>query len=148
MAIYTRLGWVLSGPVEGSTRESDPSVSLVSSTHVLRCASEPTQPETNDLIKELKRFWDLESLGISSSEQSVYNQFIDIITFRHGGRYEVRLPWKDTHPILPDNYGTSLKRLKNLLNRLKEEPNVLLEFVAFIKEQIENGILERVREPE
>ena len=147
MAIYTRLGWVLSGPVEGSTRESDPLVNLVSSTHVLRCASEPTQPENNDLIGELKRFWDLESLAISSSEQSVYSQFINTITFWHG-RYKVRLPWKDTHPILPDNYETSLKHLKNLLNRLKEEPNVLLEYDAVIKEQIENGIVERVCEPE
>ena len=42
----------------------------------------------------------------------------------------------------------SLKRLKNLLNRLKEEPNVLLEYDAVIKEQIENGIVERVSEPE
>ena len=147
MAIYTRLGWVLSGPVEGSTCQSDPSVNLVFSTHVLRCASEPSQPENNDLIGELKRFWDLESLGISSSEQSVYSQFINTITFRHG-RYEVLLPWKDTHPTLPDNYETSLKRLKNLLNRLKEQPNVLLEYDAVIKEQIENGIVERVSEPE
>ena len=147
MAIHTRLGWVLSGPVEDSARDSDLSVNLVSGTNVLRCASEPTQPENNDLIGELKRFWDLESLGISSSEQSVYSQFINTISFRHG-RYEVRQPWKDTHPILPDNYETSLKRLKNLLNRLKEEPNVLLEYNAVIREQIKNGVVEEVSEPE
>ena len=29
MAIHTRLGWVLSGPVEDATRDSDPSVNLV-----------------------------------------------------------------------------------------------------------------------
>ena len=147
MAVHTRLGWVLSGPVEDPTHDSDPSVNLVSSTHVLRCASEPTHPENDDLIGELKRFWDLESLGISSSEQSVYSQFINTITFRRG-RYEVHLPWKDTHPLLPDNYETSLKRLKNLLNRLKEDPNVLLEYDAVIKEQIKSGIVEEVSKPE
>lgn len=144
MAIHTRQCWVLSGPIEGFTYNTDPSVN---STHVLRCASEPTQPENNGLIEELKRFWDLESLGISSSELSVYDQFINTITFQQG-RYEVHLPWKYAHPILPDNYETSLKRLKSLLHRPKEEPHVLFEYDAVIREHIENGIVERVSEPE
>ena len=55
MAIHTRMGWVLSGPVEGPTCDSELSVNLVSSTHVLRCASEPTQPENNDLIGKRER---------------------------------------------------------------------------------------------
>ena len=88
MAIHTRLGWVLSGPIEGFTYNTDPSGN---STHVLRCSSEPTQPENNGLIEELKRFWDLESLGILSSEQSVYNQVINTITLQQR-RYEVHLP--------------------------------------------------------
>ena len=33
-ALRTKLGWVLSGPIESSTRVCDPSVNLVSSTHV------------------------------------------------------------------------------------------------------------------
>lgn len=72
VALHTSLGWVLSGPVESSTSDNDPSVNLVSSTHVLRCATESSHPQNSDLIGELKRFWDLESLGISNSEQSVH----------------------------------------------------------------------------
>ena len=59
-ALHTKLGWVLSGPTESSTYDCDPSVNLVSSTHVLRCATEPSQPRNNDLIGELKRFWVLD----------------------------------------------------------------------------------------
>ena len=55
MPIHTRLRWVLSEPVEGPTCDSELPVNLVSSTHVLRCASEPTQPENDDLIGEPKR---------------------------------------------------------------------------------------------
>ena len=105
---------------------------LVSSTHVLRCDTEPSQPRNNDLIGELTRFWDLESLGISSPEQSVHSQFINSISFQHG-RYEVHLPWRDIHPVLPDNYETSSKRLTSLLNRLRQEPQVLLEYDAVIR---------------
>ena len=53
-ALHTRLGWVLSGPIQSSTRDCDPSVNLVSSTHVLRCAAEPSQPLNNDRTGELK----------------------------------------------------------------------------------------------
>ena len=145
-ALHTRLGWVLSGPIESSTHDHDPSVNLVSSTHVLRCATEPSQPQNNDLTGELKRFWDLESLGISSSEQSVHSQFINSISFKHG-RYEVHLPWRDINPVLPDNYETSHKRLMSLLNRLRKEPQVLLEYDAVIRDQIEKGIVEEVHQP-
>ena len=100
----------------------------------------------NDLTGELKRFWDLESLGISSPEQSVHSQFIDSISCKHG-KYEVHLPWRDVHPVLPDNYETTYKRLMSLLNRLRQEPQVLLEYNAVIRDQIERGIVERVSEP-
>ena len=53
-ALRTKLGWVLSGPIDSSTCDCDPSVNLVSSTHVLRCAVEPSQPLNNDLTGELK----------------------------------------------------------------------------------------------
>ena len=145
-ALHTKLGWVLSGPIESSMCVCDPSVNLVSSTRVLRCAAGQSQPLNNDLTGELKRFWDLESLGISSPEQSVHSQFIDSISFKHG-RYEVHLPWKHVHPILPDNYETSHKRLMSLLNRLRQEPQVLLDYDAVIKDQIKRGIVERISEP-
>ena len=84
IAHYNRIGWVLSAPVEGSTHDSNPSMNFVSSTHVLRCAMEPSHSHQDDLIWELKRFWDLESLGIASSQKSIYGQFINNISFRQG----------------------------------------------------------------
>ena len=56
-------------PIKSSTCDCDSSVNLVSRTHVLRCAAEPSQPLKLDLTGEFKRFRDLESLGISSPEQ-------------------------------------------------------------------------------
>lgn len=64
---------------------------------------------------------------------------MNTVTFRHG-RYELRLPRKDTQPILPDNNEANLNRLKNLLK--------LNEYDAVIRKQIENGIVEGVSESE
>ena len=61
MALHTRLGWVLSGPVEDPTHDSGPSVNLVSSKHVLRCASEPTNVES---------LWGYQALNSQSTASS------------------------------------------------------------------------------
>ena len=44
-----------------------------------------------------------------------------------GQKYEVSLPWRESHPILQENYETSEKRLSSLLTRLKKEPGILRE---------------------
>ena len=128
-------GWVgfYVDPIESSTCECDSSVNLVSSTHVPRCATKPSQPLNNDLTEEFERFWDLESLRISSLKQSDHSHFISCISLQLG-RYEVHLPWRNIHPVLPDNYETSHKRLMSLLNRLRREPQVLLEYDAVIRD--------------
>ena len=90
-ALHTRFVGLYVDPIESSTCDYDTSVNLVSSSHVLRCAVDLSQPLNNDFTGEFRRFWDLESLGISSPEQSVYSQFIDRISFQLG-RYEVHLP--------------------------------------------------------
>ena len=133
-------------PIESSTFERDSSVNLVSSTHVPRCATKPSQPLNSDLTGEFERFCDLESLRISSLERSDHSHFIACISLQLG-RYEVHLPWRNIHPVLPDNYETSHKRLMSLLNRLRRELQVLLDYDAVIGDQVEEGIVEKVSEP-
>ena len=64
--IHTRLGWVLSGPIQGSPPAGVTSVNLVI-THLLRV--DAFQQQTlGKLDNQLKMFWDLESLGIKCDE--------------------------------------------------------------------------------
>ena len=91
----------------------------------------------------LRRFWDLESLGIAKEEPSVYETFIHWIFF-DGERYQVSLPWKDNHPTLPDNYQLCHKRLIDLVRRLKQNPVLLAEYDRIIQDQIKKGIVEIV----
>ena len=64
------------------------------------------------------------------------------------GRYKVTLPWKDSHPVLPDNYQLSPHRLQGLLRRLRQDTNVLQEYDSVIKTQIQQGIVDSVEHPE
>ena len=139
IAINSALGWVLSGPVD-SANLGTPSTCLVM--YTLRVDGLPH--DCQDLDDRLKSFWELESFGISSSDQSVYDEFGNSVRFVEG-RYEVELPWKEAHPILPDNYRLCVRRLKGLLKRLKHDPEILKEYNSIIQDQLQQGIVEIVK---
>ena len=143
-AVETKLEWVLSGPVEGEIREGT-TVNLVTtrSTHSLT-VNAITEQESLD--NRLQRFWDLESLGILKDETSVYSKFTQQIALKEG-RYEVHLPWKESHPFLPDNYRLCRKRLEGLLKRLRQSPEQLHQYNTIINDQLESGIVEIVSDP-
>jgi hypothetical protein len=136
IAVETKLGWVLSGPVP----IAEQSVSLVT-THTLRVDAH----EESNLDDTLRAFWELESLGISRSDQSIHQEFEESISFKDG-RYEVSLPWKNPHPILPDNYKLSQHRLGSVLRRLQRTPDILQEYDSVIQKQLKMGIVQPVKD--
>ena len=129
-AIRTKIGWILSGP----TKPLEVSVNLTfASTHTLYTDYCPSTETCLDVC--LKRFWDLESLGIVKQESSVYEKFIQKITF-NGHNYEVSLPWKECHPPLPHHYELCYGRLLSLLRRLRQTPQLLAEYDSIIQDQL------------
>ena len=99
----------------------------------------------DDSIKEtLTKFWSLESIGIHpNDENSVHESFLANIKF-DGTRYEVKLPFKEVHPVLRDNFRNSVARLGPLLWRLKQDPEVLQECNAVFMEQSAKRMIEDV----
>ena len=95
------------------------------------------------LDEKLQSFWELESLGIKLREDPVQEQFVEDIRMEEG-RYQVSLPWRRYHEPLPTNHELSLKRLRGLLRRLKQDPDVLAEYDKTIREQLAMGVIERV----
>ncbi len=138
VAVDTVLGWVL------SLQSTPSSVNLIT-THTLRV--DTLQLDTEALNDTLRSFGDLESLGIKADEQSAYEQFTASIQFLDG-RYEVSLPWKDPHPVLPNNYNLCLRRLRGLLRRLRQDPDVFREYDSIIRDQIELGVVQVVDDPD
>ena len=135
-AIHTRLGWILSGP-NGPIEvmdQTDTFVNLISSHTLLSSTTQELEPQT-DLDAGLKKFWDLESMGIFKEEPSVYEVFKQHITFKDQ-RYFVNLPWKETHPGLPTNIELCQQRLQGLLRRLRQDPELLVEYHKIIQDQL------------
>ena len=54
----------------------------------------------------------------------------------------MKLPFKETPSILPDNYNLSLNHLKGLIKCLKANPELFQEYNSVMKGQCQRGILE------
>ena len=133
MAVETKLGWVLSGPVLAAEQ----SMSLIT-THTLRVDTH----EEARLDDTPRAFWESESLGIAGSDRSVHQDFEDHISFKDG-RYEVSLPWKHPHPILPDNFKLSQKRLQSVLRRLRQTRLLRSNWSLVLSNQFRTHTLEK-----
>ena len=100
--------------------------------------------QDNCLNEKVNRFWDLDTIGISDNETSVYDKFIDSIKFEND-RYLVALPFKENRPILADNYQLCLNRLQKLKERLSKTPRLLNEYNKVFDEYLNLGIIEKVK---
>ena len=137
-AIDSKLGYLLSGPVEIAR-----SFSGIVNTHSLKVQQEIIGPE-KELNEHMKNFWNLELIGISPKEKSVLDEFRDTIEFKDE-RYEVRLPFKENVHDLPDNYEICKKRLKGLWNNFKNNTELFREYEKIINEQKNISILEQTK---
>ena len=115
IAIATKLGWVLSGPMAEIPKSKMSSVNL-NATHTLFVANSGIRAQTDEVLQnQVNRFWELESIGIVDKESdSVHGEFKRSLTFENG-RYTAKLPFKEQHSILRDNFKLSATHLNNQL---------------------------------
>ena len=143
VALATKLGFVLSGPTVVMCDDVHANTVNLTATHVLKVESSLTNHD--DLTSELKKFWDYESFGIHDNNATLYDKFVNEVEFVEG-RYQVRLPFKEDHDLLPDNFALCKSRLVSLLRRLSVKPDVSRQYNDVIREQLKQGIIEPVRQ--
>ena len=77
-----------------------------------------------------------------ADENSVLEKFEENIDF-HNGRYTVKLPIRESHEVLGDNYFVSENRLKTLANKFKNDKKLLHDYYSIIQDQQQANIIER-----
>ena len=136
VAISSKLGWVLSGPCDIPDSAT--------SSHALLVGYE----EEESLSKQVAKFWDLDSLGIVENEKSVYDGFLDEVKFIESEkRYQIRLPFKEDHQMIGDQYQLSLKQLLQLKERFRKDSAFRDRYDDVMQKQIKEGIIERAELP-
>ena len=106
-AVRSKLGWLLSGPTNNSQNGTNVISNLVISGENFTNGAR----ESDEMSDMLKRFWDVESLGIVDADWE--GEFVKRkaeITFNRS-HYEVDLPWKGDSFPQSNNYGMCVTRL-------------------------------------
>ena len=147
----SKLGWILSGRTSEIVENSTESSMLImthgkgidNETTFLTCLDKslPMKPNLED-------FWKLESIGINDSPVESDNdvalkKFSEALKYDEG-RYTVTWPWKEEQPDLPDNRALALGRLKSLVSRMRNNPELIQKYDDIIIDQREKGIIEKV----
>ncbi|XP_068692782.1 uncharacterized protein [Montipora foliosa] len=146
-AIHTGLGYVLSGPVNATSANTQ--LSTVNVSHVMNMKTECQVIEENlvsdDFLlkEELSRFWDYDTLGVKDIDGDFLEDYVTKVKF-NGTRYEVSLPFKTEYPIIPDNYLLAQNRLVSSLQRLRSKPELLQQYDSVSKEQLNAGVVELI----
>lgn len=124
---------------------------------LIMAENENTAPETQENINFFTRsedivklMWDLDLVGMKNLgepdaefEEKALQIFYKSIKFVNG-RYEIHWPWRTFPPNLNENYGLAMGRLRTLLRKLQQQPELLLAYHKIICEQISEGVLEDV----
>ncbi|KHJ39981.1 hypothetical protein D918_09971 [Trichuris suis] len=100
------------------------------------------------LDNEIKKFWELESIGMKYKEpqeekSQVFIEGLKKSVIYNGKRYVVPLPWKTKNPNLPNNYEYAVSMPRQTENRLKNE-RLRQTYAEAITMYVANGWVEEI----
>ncbi|GFR14008.1 integrase catalytic domain-containing protein [Trichonephila clavata] len=136
VAVETSLGWSLQGKCY---EQSD-----CTSVHLIHS-------EEESISAELRRFWEIESLGIrdndsvslGNGDEEILSEFDKSVCFVDG-RYRVSLPWKPgMREVLQNNKTVARKRFEGSVRRFKCDHELFCEYKDVIDNYVREGIVER-----
>ncbi|XP_014216313.1 uncharacterized protein LOC106645067 [Copidosoma floridanum] len=134
IASDTQLGWIVSGPVETTTKNSK------NVSHSLKCS------EDDKVLEVLKRFWQVEEpftsvLPLWPEEIQCEQHFVEHHARNSSGRYVVRYPFKDQPPevIKETSFKAAQAMLKSMETKLSKNHKFRELYVQFMEEYLESG---------
>ena len=126
IATKSKFGWVLNGTAENKIKEGENFTFANKIVHVSHIQTHPI----NELDLSMKRFWELESIGILD-EEKVKTTFVKIKKIV----YDVKLPLKKNHPLIHNNFQLCQERLLKMYKKLKNDPKILSQYNEKFEEQ-------------
>ena len=115
---------------------------------------DPTTTEISMFVKNdnITDLWTLDVIGvkdpietktIKEHEFEISKNLLKDVVVNEDGRYEVKLPWIENHPVLGVNKEIAMRRLENLVKKSNID-NLYEEYDAILDEWLTEVIVERV----
>lgn len=114
------------------------------------CAVSEKVQEDVDLKNMVKRFHDLETIGVledpSNNDDLVAERIFQENIRKENGKYVVRFLWKELKPALKSNQRQAYCRLISTYKSLKQTPGLLEAYhKALILDPLRRGVIEEVK---
>lgn len=151
-ATRSPLGWCVHGVVRapgGGRAQAAHHTSLLLAADPLPSAHENA---LRDLHEEVRRFFLIDSLGVcskprqNSEDVRAIAQLDRTATFVDG-RWQVGLPWRDEHSVLPDSYPNALKRLRGVEKKMAADGEYAKRYEDRVNHLFQNGFAKEVSDP-
>ena len=148
--LSSKLGWILTGRTEipESDQHYTSMLIMTHGTNITKTCAFLDVDQVLDRKPDIEDFWNIESIGItdntskSSNEKAVLN-LKKTLKFENG-RYQVTWPWIEDEPDLPVNRGLAIGRLRSVVSKLNNKPDLLKQYASVIQDQINKGVVEKV----
>nr|XP_058942387.1 uncharacterized protein LOC131770692 [Pocillopora verrucosa] len=145
------LGWTAIGRIGKSTQPRGTACVNTGYLHTFRTCAQQLTPDIvtalhEDLNVTLKRFWDLETLGIVPQSQEeneltplekIAQKKVEQSLSYNGDRYEVSVPWKQDRPNLPNNRQMAERRLQLFEKKLQKDTQLANAYQGVIDDYLE-----------
>ena len=109
-------------------------------------SEETSASQDDDLSVTLRKFWELEHIGILSSkkqftpdEQAAWEKVSESRTF-DGKRYQVAVPWKEERPCRVSNRPLAERRLQQVERKLAKDEKIATAYQQVIFEYLQTDI--------
>lgn len=138
LAQNSRLGWIVSGAVQGNNTQVEDIVVM------------HNKLEVDDL---LQKFWESEELHtekrtMTKDEKQCEKIYEETHSRTPSGRYKVALPFIDEIETLGESKDVAVKRLMNMERRFKKDGEFQQRYIGFMKEYEDLGHMEKVPKDE
>lgn len=144
------LGWTAIGRIGKSTQPRGTACVNTGYLHTFRTCAQQLTPDIvtasdEDLNVTLKRFWDLETLGIVPQSQEeneltplekIAQKKVEQSLSYNGDRYEVSVPWKQDRPNLPNNQQMAERRLQLVEKKLQKDTQLANAYQGVIDDYL------------
>lgn len=139
MAQKTKLGYVIFKTSEDPYQLQQPYVGSITA-----------QESTEELIKQIQKLWELESMEKRSFSTNEEKQCEEIFRNRHTrdklGRYVVRIPFNDQLPNSGKSKSTALRQFFAMETKMKNNAEFGKQYKQFMTEYLQLGYMERISE--
>ncbi|XP_063827853.1 uncharacterized protein LOC135077244 [Ostrinia nubilalis] len=140
----TRLGWLVSGPINGGYMMDRSDPVMCNFTKVDSYQSSSDLCNLDDIQNQLTRFWQLEEVSRQSSSYSIEEQncedhFVKNMTRLEDGRFCVKIPLKNSPEVLGDSLQRAKRCFLSMERRNMSQPPLDKMYKEFMSEYISLG---------